>query len=240
MGKAEAIRPLLSALAAVADGVVAAMLSPPCAACGRIVSRTADGALCDGCWRQLELEAAGDRWPSAPRHVDMAVSLGSYEGALRLAVHALKYDGRRTIAARLARLLGERCRDVLERADAVVPVPLHPLRRWTRGFNQSEEIAAALGAPPMWKILRRTRRTPPQASLSATAREANVRGAWAPARGGRPPPGLAARRGALPEPVARPGATLSACAAVLRRMGAAEVLVVTVARTLRSPYRHAA
>ncbi len=170
----------------------------------------------------------------------MAVSLGSYEGALRLAVHALKYDGRRTIAARLARLLGERCRDVLERADAVVPVPLHPLRRWTRGFNQSEEIAAALGAPPMWKILRRTRRTPPQASLSATAREANVRGAFAPRRVGRAAAGLAGRRVVLLDDVATTGATLSACAAVLRRMGAAEVLVVTVARTLRSPYRHAA
>jgi ComF family protein len=222
------------------DGLLAAMLSPPCAACGQIVSRSADGALCDACWRQLELEAHGERWPLAPPHIDLAASLGSYEGALRLAVHALKYEGRRSIASRLARLLGERCGDLLEGADAVVPVPLHPLRRWTRGFNQSEEIAGALGAPPVWKTLRRTRRTPPQASLTATAREANVHGAFAPRRAGRAAARMPGSRVVLLDDVATTGATLSACAVVLRRMGAAEVLALTAARTLRSADRHAA
>ena len=204
------------------------------------MSRTGDGALCAACWRQVELEANGDRWPLAPQHIDMAVSLGSYEGTLRLAVHAMKYEGRRSIASRLARLLVERCGDVLEGADGVVPVPLHPLRRWTRGFNQSEEIAGALGAPPVWKTLRRIRPTPPQASLTATAREANVRGAFASRRVGRAVARIAGSRVVLLDDVATTGATLSACAVVLRRMGAAEVRALTAARTPRSAHRHAA
>jgi ComF family protein len=121
-----------------------------------------------------------------------------------------------------------------------VPVPLHPLRRWTRGFNQSEEIAGALGAPPVWKTLRRTRRTPPQASLTATAREANVRGAFAPRRMRRAAARIAGSRVVLLDDVATTGATLSACAVVLRSMGAAEVLALTAARTLRSAHRRAA
>ena len=137
MGKAQTIRPLLNALATVAHGVVAAVLSPPCAACGHIVSRATAGALCDACWRQLELEATGDCWPFTPRHVDMAASLGSYEGALRLAVHALKYDARRSIGRRSGAGAFPGCDTLAKRAIVVLgavgtrpaPAPFHSMTR---------------------------------------------------------------------------------------------------------------
>ena len=162
----------------------------------------------------------------------MARALGAYEGTLRLAVHALKYQGRRSIAPRLACLLAGRCKAVLDDADAVVPVPLHWRRRWTRGFNQSEEIARYLRLPVVC-ALRRVRHTPPQAGLGADRRAMNLRGAFAPRRTGRSS-GVHGRRVVLLDDVSTTGATVAACAAVLKEAGAAEVSVLTVARTLRS------
>ncbi|HEY7289482.1 MAG TPA: hypothetical protein VH583_06555, partial [Vicinamibacterales bacterium] len=62
-------------------------------------------------------------------------AIGSYEGSLRAILHALKYDGRRTVARGLGAMLREAGADVLCGADAVVPVPLHASRERARGFN---------------------------------------------------------------------------------------------------------
>ncbi|HXE80886.1 MAG TPA: ComF family protein, partial [Vicinamibacterales bacterium] len=167
------------------------------------------------------------------RHVDRARAVGPYEGVLRSLVHALKYDRRRSIAPRLARLAAAHGASILDGADAVVPVPLHFRRRWTRGFNQAEEIARHLRLP-VWKVLRRVRHTEPQAGLSGPARARNLRAAFAPRL-------LSRRRrviGAvvvLLDDVCTTGATLAACAEVLREMGAREVRALTIARTLRQP-----
>jgi ComF family protein len=165
--------------------------------------------------------------------VDITRALGAYADTLRELVHALKYDGRRSVAPRLARLLRERCGAVLAGADAVVPVPLHRRREWTRGFNQADVIAGALGLP-VWRLLRRTRHTAPQSSLAASERRRNVRGAFVLR------PQLWSVRGmalsgaclVLVDDVSTTGATLDACAAVLKAGGAREVRAVTVARAV--------
>lgn len=233
MGKAEAVRPVLSALGAAVNGLVAALLSPPCATCGCVVDGAATGAMCGACWRRVRTESAHADWPALPEGIDAAASLGAYEGTLRLAVHALKYDGRRSIAGGLARLLAERCGHLLAGADAVVPVPLHPLRRWTRGFNQCDELARHLRLP-IWKVLRRVRHTPPQAGLTADRRLANLRLAFSPRAAGRPRR-IEGRCLVLLDDVSTTGTTAGACGAVLKELGAAEIRLVTVART---PLRH--
>jgi ComF family protein len=171
---------------------------------------------------------------SQPLVVDVARALGPYEGALRDLLHGLKYHGRRSIAPRLAALVRERCAAVLLGADAVVPVPLHRAREWSRGFNQAEIIARGLG-PPVWRPLRRTRHTVPQSALPATERWHNVRGAFGLRR--RPwdrwnASALAGRCIVLVDDVSTTGATLDACAAVLKAAGVAEVRAVTVARAV--------
>jgi len=115
--------------------------------------------------------------------------------------------------------------DLFEGIDIVVPVPLHWRRRRQRGFNQAEALARTLGMP--WRnALRRTRRTPSQTELPAAQRHRNVREAFALRRRAA----VSGRSILLVDDVATTGATLEACAEVLRAAGAREVRALTVAR----------
>ena len=117
----------------------------------------------------------------------------------------------------------EHCGAVLAGADAVVPVPLHRRREWTRGFNQADAIAGGLGLP-VWRLLRRTRHTDPQSTLAAPERRRNVHGAFAVRRGAVEQLAANALSGAclvLVDDVSTTGATLDACAEVLKAGGRA-------------------
>jgi ComF family protein len=174
------------------------------------------------------------RCAACPPVVDVARALGAYADTLRELVHALKYEGRRSVAPRLAALVREHCRAVLAGADAVVPVPLHRRREWTRGFNQADAIAGGLGLP-VWRLLRRTRHTDPQSTLAAPERRRNVHGAFAVRRGTWSSWRQTVLSGAclvLVDDVSTTGATLDACAEVLKAGGAREVRALTVARAI--------
>jgi ComF family protein len=154
--------------------------------------------------------------------------VGEYDGALRAIVHAIKYDGRRSLAQPLARLMAERGGDVLSDADCLVPVPLHVFRRCQRGFNQAADLARFLGVPTR-HALRRTRATATQTDLPAAQRHRNVRDAFALTADGRRLEGLAV---VLIDDVSTTGATLEACARVLRLGGVREVRALTAARVV--------
>lgn len=223
----------------VADAVLAALLAPPCAVCARVLEHPLDGAVCEHCWNAITCLALPAHGTPVIRH---AAAVGEYEGVLREIIHALKYKGRRSIAPRLARLMALHGSQVLAHADAVVPVPLHPDRQRERGFNQADDLARGLGLP-VAPLLRRTRMTPPQVELPATARHANVRGAFEVIGGSvdRPEefvrrgrslqrPDIAGRIFVLVDDVTTTGATLEACAHALKQAGAKDVRALTAAR----------
>lgn len=174
-----------------------------------------DGSLCPRCRR-------------AGRVVDRARAVGAYDGTLRSIIHAIKYDARRSLARPLGKLMRERGADVLEHAACAVPVPLHPSRRRTRGFNQAADLARQLGVPVV-AALRRVEATSPQTSLPAAERHRNVRGAFALTRAGR---SLSGATVVLVDDVSTTGATLEACARVLKEFGVAEVRALTAARVV--------
>ena len=177
------------------------------------------------------------------RQVDRARAVGAYDGALRAIVHALKYEGRRSLAQPLAALMRIRGADMLRGADWAVPVPLHPSRRRERGFNQAADLARHIGVP-VCRALRRHRATRAQTGLPAARRHGNVRGAFALARGWR---GREGREGqekreglegsvvVLIDDVSTTGATLEACARVLKEAGVREVRALTAARVVMRP-----
>lgn len=258
----------------LADVVLSVLIRPPCAVCGAVLERPLDGAVCRECWQRVRritppvCDSCGSPLPSAQSalatgqrchscavaapDVDRARSIGGYEGALRDIVHALKYDGRRSIVPALGSMMREAGADVLVNVDALVPVPLHPRRRRARGFNQARLLAEAIGGP-VWDVLRRVRHTAPQVALPAGARRENVKGAFgivqAGPKGGlyrelvarvggfspgrsSDPPRIAGAVLVLVDDVATTGATLEACARVLKAAGARQVLALTAARVV--------
>lgn len=108
----------------------------------------------------------------------------SSDAPYRHILYNIKYEGRVDIGRHFGKMLGtllassETFRDV----DCVMPVPLHWIRRWRRGYNQAEviarEVAAQLGAPLDCRTLVRRRRTRTQTRLDIKGKAANVAGAF--------------------------------------------------------------
>jgi ComF family protein len=199
-------------------------MPPACAGCGQPLPS----------WRTisvaLERCAACRRRPPA---FDRGVVACDYQGELRAIVHAFKYDRRRSLARPLGQLLRDAGAPVLADADAVVPVPLHAWKRLQRGFNQAADLARSLEVPVRF-MLRRTRATRTQTGLTPGQRRHNVAGAFALAAWPCQPSRahIAGRTLVLVDDVMTTGATLDACARVLKRAGAREVRTLTLARAL--------
>jgi ComF family protein len=213
-----------------ADALLAVVLSPQCAACAIPLPHPTRGPVCETCWAEVRCAPPAVS-TTTTGVIDQWRATGRYAGALRAIIHAFKYEGRRTLAARLGAMMCASGHDVLCDAHCVVPVPLHPWRRLTRGFNQAEDLAAHLERPIL-RALKRSRATAPQTGLTASARHHNVRGAftlsWRLSRHTRRTM-LEDRTVVLIDDVRTTGATLEACAHVLKEAGAREVRALTLA-----------
>jgi ComF family protein len=161
-----------------------------------------------------------------------AWAFGEYDGTLRRLIHLFKYNRIETLAKPLGVMLASAL-PRSERFDLIVPMPLHWFRHWRRGFNQSEQLARVLsqrtGIPLVSRSLVRRKPTTPQAGLSGAQRRLNVSGAFLVKRRHL----IENRRVLLVDDVMTTGATAGTCAAALRRAGAAEVSVLTLARVDR-------
>ena len=249
---------LLASFRRAGDDLLSVLLPPVCSACGEL--RTTDqsvGGICSHCWSSVEYltgpccPSCGRPHPSmedddlegllcgaclaSPPPFDRGLSMGFYRGTLRSVIRLLKFSRRPDLALPLA----ARARVCLREAgaglggvDLLIPVPLPPLRRLRRGYNQAAELARALGQrtgiPVSERALSRGGRGRPQAALSSARRAANVRGAF---RLRRPPP-LAGRSVLLVDDVWTTGATLRECSRVLRTGGARRITVFSLARAL--------
>jgi competence protein ComFC len=150
------------------------------------------------------------------------------------AIHRFKYSRALWFENFLAGLLLREAAPVLGKKDwdYIVPVPLHPLRKREREFNQAEILARRLAdethIPLNDKILRRIVPTATQTVLTREKRATNMKNAFAVRNGSR----LAGKRIIVLDDILTTGATTNACARALRAAGATDVCVWTVARGL--------
>lgn len=235
----------------IVDAVMALVLAPYCAGCDEPLEQPTRGCVCPACWASIHplteplCETCGDALPAwrvtpgdskqcarcrrVPRVITLGRAVAAYDGKLRDVLHALKYNGRRSIARPLGAMMAVAAPAVLEGANFAVPVPLHVVRQWHRGFNQAEELARHLPLPVL-RALRRSRRTTTQTDLPEAQRHENVRGAfavrWSASRK------VKNATIVLVDDVSTTGATLDECARALLGAGAKEVRALTAARAV--------
>lgn len=245
------------------NALIRGLFAPQCAACASALEQPLGSSVCPACWRSVLpiphpacprcSDALPQAWPvgmpcsrcqDQPSSVSVVRAAGCYEGALREIIHAFKYRRHRLLADPLAELMRRAGADLLSSADIVIPVPLHPWRALVRGFNQADDLAVRLG-PPVWRLLRRVRAGPPQATLIADQRSANVRRAFSLRAGRRrlapaAYPFLSHLSVVLIDDVMTTGETMEACGAVLRDAGVKQISGLTVARAVaaRPEARH--
>ena len=212
-----------SGLCAKCAGQIAPVAAPYCSTCGQTLLAGAEGCL-HGC-----LHCRLRR----PAYLQ-ARAMGAYEGVLRHAIHQFKYRDRPQLAAPLGLLLASYARDHAAelnglRFDALLPVPMHPIRQRQRGYNQSERLAriaaSELGLPLSTRDLARIRPTRPQVGLTHQARQTNLQGAFAV----RLPDAVQGKTLLLIDDVATSGSSLYECTLALKASGAKAVYALTLA-----------
>ncbi len=203
------------------------LFPPKCIFCGAVMAHMGDG-VCSACTKNLPFIEDGRILRKIGKHT-CAVTF-YYDGVVRDGIHAMKFHGRRARAERFAPFLA---RTVAEKLggefDAVTYVPIHPLRRIRRGYDQTlllAEATARLWNVELGKNLRKIRNIPPQSLVKdPEKRRKNVQNAYAVPH----PEQVRGRRLLLIDDVVTSGATLTVCADALLAAGAASVVCAALA-----------
>lgn len=200
-----------------------AMYAPACFVCKKLVpahNGVPAGRTCQSCRKKIRVYAS-----FSPYSYD--------DPAIKTLIHDLKYRRMRANAQILGALLSRAIAYqglLLSRDFIIIPIPLHPSRKRTRGFNQAGLIAEALGGKlgidVRADILRKIKNTRPQMELPREERLENVSGAYAVSDSNS----IINRTIILLDDVKTTGATLESAARALRSAGAKKIWALTVAR----------
>lgn len=245
---------MLSALKRNAALCIDLLLPPRCLATGEIVD--AEGMLSPAFWPQLQfieapfcstcgvplgfqIDMGGDVVCAACMErepvFDQARSAVVYNDAGRKLVLDFKYGDRLHAIHTFTPWMIRAGRTLIDKADFIIPVPLHHRRLRERRFNQSallaQEIAKRTKKTYLADALLRTRHTLPQKGLTARERSKNVQGAFA-VNGD----GFRDKNILLIDDVLTSGATLNECARILKAENAAAVNVLTIARVTKEEF----
>ena len=196
------------------------LLYPPrCAFCRRLLNKREEG-LCRFC-----VEKYGhDGQRRELENVEICVAAFRYEGPARDSILRYKFRGVTAYGAAYARFLAKELDESGISCDIITWVPVSRRRLRERGYDQArilaEETAETLGLPCM-KLLEKKIHTRAQSSIpNAEERRKNAKGAYV-----CPSPALVkGRRILLIDDIVTSGATLSECAAMLKKAGAAAVV----------------
>ena len=225
---------------------------PRCPSCREQV--TANGNFCAQCFEQLrmisapychqcgipfvvsvEKEALCPECLAEPPSFDKARAVMVYDKVSAPLITALKFNDQWAGIQRHAQMMMGASHGLLEGADYLVPVPLHWKRLIKRKYNQSALLAFGIskqsGLHCAPDVLRRMRATQPQMELDRKLRVQNVRKAFAVPQ--EMVPYVPDKVIVLVDDVITTGATVSACAKVLKKAGAKEIRVLALARTVK-------
>lgn len=168
-------------------------------------------------------------------HFDSTIAVYRYNYIIKKIIGDLKYRDKSFLIKKISQILLPKLQDKIKSDDVLTAVPLHPNKLKKRKFNQShaicQELAKKLPNKPIFyhDLLFRTRDTDPQVTLKNQQRSANLKKAFITNQKHRDK--IKDKRVFLLDDVVTTGATVNSCAKELKRRGAREVIVVTLAKT---------
>lgn len=234
---------------AVIQFLIDALFPPQCIPCGKKLLSTARfTCVCDECFGRIPIRTGftcslcGARQPSLINECHkgqptIAAATEYTNREAQLLIRALKYNAVRgaslPLASVLLKYLSARTEIATHNGFLLVPIPLHPRKIRTRGFNQStllaQELTRALPQKFLYsdQVLTRTRNTPSQTSKKTHAeREHNMRDAFMVQN----PNAVKGKIIFLVDDVSTSGSTIREAARVVKRAGARSVVGLVVAK----------
>ena len=202
------------------------LFPPKCILCGALLSEE-ETDLCNSCRTEAPVYRIGKR---SPQFLDSFAAVWYYEGNVRKSLLRYKFRGARSYAGAYGRLLAMRLvQENLDGFDCLTWVPVSPLRKLRRGYDQVELLAKAVGKEldmtPV-PLLKKVRHNRPQSGIrDAAVRRANVLGVYRAAD----PDSAAGKRILMLDDILTTGATAGEAARVLKTAGAKEVHCAAVA-----------
>ena len=222
---------LITELRAGLSPLVDLVYPPRCPLCG--VAVVEQGGLCLECWGQLDTAAHAEEMSAQNANLARVVAACVYNDASRDLILRFKHGGQIGLARLMARMMASHLEDVSAgHSPLLIPVPLHRVRLWGRGYNQAALLARELEKMGKGELrvdsLVRRKRTPSLGGLSKEERRLALRGAInvPDSRFGI----VLERDVLLVDDVYTSGATSGACADALRRAGARSVQIVCFAK----------
>lgn len=232
---------------ALAHKALNILLPPRCLGCESLVEQPGD--LCAVCWGKIhfitppfcaicgaplpyesEEEITCGSCISNPPRYERAVSVFVYDDASSKLITRYKYHDQTHATFSYARWMVRAAGELAAKADCIAPVPLHPWRLFTRRYNQAALLAHAISricqTPYEPQLLKRIKRTSPQTGLARKDRLKNVKRAFTVASNKN----IKGKSVLLVDDVMTTGATIQECSHVLKRAGAKQVFVATLAR----------
>jgi len=203
-----------------------------CSVCGQenFYSRDPVCAGCDDQWIPMDLKNRVQEL-AVRENIDRAYTGWEFGPELRALIHPLKYQDRARIGSYLGRRLGRRVKEKMNlELDALIPVPLHPVKYRERGYNQAQWICRGLSRElqlPMWpKAITRVKYTISQTTLDREERQNNMQQAFHTRKD------MAGKTIAVIDDVLTTGSTISSLAGTIKDAGAKTVVALTVAAPL--------
>jgi ComF family protein len=231
----------LHIVSSILEPILQFVYPPLCLACGETLEGH-ERLVCGSCWQSIETVHAED--DEYQRFLAKLTSDGiisglfspfyfEKEGKLQTIIHGLKYQGYTSLGVKAGRKVGDRIESAndLPKADVLLPVPLHPLKKRERGYNQSELICQGIQEvtriPVRADLLRRRKYTVSQTQLSFDERKENVGDAFEINEKRRDD--ISGKSFIIVDDVITTGSTINACANALAAAGAKSVHAAAIA-----------
>lgn len=199
-----------------------------CGFCNKIISKE---YTCKNCQEKLKyIYESENQFVSVSSSFDMLICAYKYKGIVRTKILQYKFKNKKYLYCSLSERLLKLLMKYINEIDFIIPVPIHCIRSFKRGYNQSELIADFISEKTNIKLLnnviKKVKNTKPQSLLSASKRKNNIYNAYKVKNSKL----IDNKTILLIDDIYTTGATVNECAKVLKENGAKKIIVATIAK----------